>query len=100
MRKDVFLKRIITDDKDCVFYYSVQHKIYWIYKVIFINDKVILINILYRHRRRSFLEEKLCYEHGRIATASYLPTPPLGQDMTLGQFLSGVLLILRGVLAV
>ena len=25
---------------------------------------------------------------------SYLPTPPLGQDMTQGQFLSGVLQVL------
>ena len=25
-----------------------------------------------------------------IVTKSYLPTPPLGQDMTQGQFLSGV----------
>ena len=32
------------------------------------------------------------YEHqiGREQTRYYLPTPPLGQDMTQGQFLSGV----------
>ena len=27
-------------------------------------------------------------------SVSYLPTPPLGQDMTQGQFLSGVFLLL------
>ena len=26
----------------------------------------------------------------KIVTLSYLPTPPIGQDMTQGQFLSGV----------
>ena len=28
--------------------------------------------------------------HEYIQTSSYIPTPPLGQDMTQGQFLSGV----------
>ena len=28
--------------------------------------------------------------HKNFAIRSYLPTPPLGQDMTQGQFLSGV----------
>ena len=31
-----------------------------------------------------------CYRHLEMRARSYLPTPPLGQDMTQGQFLSGV----------
>ena len=29
-------------------------------------------------------------KHSKTTSYSYLPTPPLGQDMTQGQFLSGV----------
>ena len=32
----------------------------------------------------------LAYNVPLSMTLSYLPTPPLGQDMTQGQFLSGV----------
>ena len=32
-----------------------------------------------------------CLARKLIWPLSYLPTPPLGQDMTQGQFLSGVL---------
>ena len=34
------------------------------------------------------LEETCC--HSKSSVRYYLPTPPLGQDMTQGQFLSGV----------
>ena len=34
--------------------------------------------------------ENVAIENLAILTRYYLPTPPLGQDMTQGQFLSGV----------
>ena len=37
-----------------------------------------------------FLSPWVNFEPSPLSTLSYLPTPLLGQDMTQGQFLSGV----------
>ena len=34
--------------------------------------------------------KSMCYLASQVANRYYLPSPPLGQDMTQGQFLSGV----------
>ena len=42
-----------------------------------------------QHPKIGFNLLKIKYT-GNISGLSYLPTPPLGQDMTQGQFLSGI----------
>ena len=37
-----------------------------------------------------FCTERIVNVDGYLTIHTYLPTPPLGQDMTQGQFLSGV----------
>ena len=40
--------------------------------------------------RDDFINEVTIFHFIQLSKRYYLPTPPLGQDMTQGQFLSGV----------
>ena len=53
--------------------------------------KAVHIRVFILYPKSSFQDGVLYKHHRSISTRwSYLPTPPLGQDMTQGQFLSGV----------
>ena len=50
----------------------------------------VVVVVLRRRRRRMWSRHQLWGRGTNCGLISYLPTPPLRQDMTQGQFLSGV----------